>query len=339
MSYKIGSFNVRNLSFGAGAKRDLDMMAGIIREFDIIALQEVLSEGKILEGPVMSTPSGQAAAYEFSLKSRLGDNWDMCWLDPKTDSKWYPYLGDDSRGEGYAFLWRTDKFKCPLNSYGKEIRPRIYRQYRTDSSRGEIKLIRDPGYGRFQLVDMPNAEIRLITTHIVYKKPSEDNLSKTIDHGASVMRQMEFAVLARSIYTSVSEDHNDVNCVVPYTIILGDYNLNLLESSAGSPFVPAVVALDSKKNFVKWSYARTCEIEGQYCYVMHTAQSDLSTVNKDADNYSSNYDHFTYDEHTRSSIVQGEPHRLNSVDRAGGFRPYKDKISDHIPVMLEIDLR
>ena len=105
MSYKIGSFNVRNLSWGAAGSRDLDIISSIIKEFDIIALQEVLSEGKILEGPKLNDTYGQAKAYEYSLKSRLGDNWDMCWLNPKTSSKWYPFLGDDSRGEGYAFLF------------------------------------------------------------------------------------------------------------------------------------------------------------------------------------------------------------------------------------------
>ena len=88
MSYKIGSFNVRNLSLGAAASRDLDMMASIIKEFDIIALQEVLSEGKILQGIGLHDVTGQAKAYEYSLKRRLGDNWDMCWLDPQTDSNW-----------------------------------------------------------------------------------------------------------------------------------------------------------------------------------------------------------------------------------------------------------
>lgn len=122
MKYKIGSFNVRNLSWG-NKGRDLDFIASIIREYDIIALQEVLSEGKILEGPTISDPSGQVAAYERSLKYRLGDDWDMCWLDPKTKSKWYPYLGEDRRGEGYAFLWRKNRFRCPVNEYGKEIRP------------------------------------------------------------------------------------------------------------------------------------------------------------------------------------------------------------------------
>ena len=335
MSYKIGSFNVRNLSLGAGAKRDLDMMADIISEFDIIALQEVLSEGKILQGISLNDASGQARAYEYSLRSRLGDNWDMCWLDPKTDSKWYPYLGDDSRGEGYAFLWRTDKFKCPVNANGKEIRPRIYRRYKTDFSRGEMKLIRDPGYGRFQLVNMPNAEIRLITTHLIYKKPSEDNLSKVVEHGAYGMRQKEFNVLARNIYTSVSDDHNDTNCVVPYTIILGDYNLNLAESGAGSPIVPSLMIVDAQKNILNTSGTIT-----EYgFYWIHTRQADLSTVNADSDDYSSNYDHFTYDDRTRRSVVQKEPCRLNAVEKAGGFKTYKEKISDHIPIMLEIDLR
>ena len=335
MSYKIGSFNVRNLSFGAGASRDLDMIADIIKEFDIIALQEVLSEGKILQGISLNDVSGQAKAYEYSLKSRLGSNWDMCWLDPKTESKWYPYIGDDSRGEGYAFLWRTDKFRCPLNAYGKEIRPRIYRQYRTDPLRGEMKLIRDPGYGRFQLIDLPNAEIRLITTHIVYKKPSEDNLSKSVDFGAYIMRLNEFNVLARSIYTSVSDDHNDVNCVVPYTIILGDYNLNLRESGAGSPYVPAVMVIDSQKRIV----GTTSEYMDNGFYLIHTKQADLSTINKEADDYASNYDHFTFDDRTGNRVAQGIPHRLNVVERAGDYKTYKDKVSDHIPVMLEIDLK
>ncbi len=335
MSYKIGSFNVRNLSFGAGASRDLDMIADIIREFDIIALQEVLSEGKILLGIDVNDISGQAKAYEYSLKSRLGSNWDMCWLDPGTDSKWYPYLGDDSRGEGFAFLWRTDKFRCPLNAYGKEIRPRIYRQYRTDFSRGELRLKRDPGYGRFQLISMPNTEIRLITTHIVFNKPSKDNLSKEIDFGAYMMRLNEFNVLARNIYTSISDDHNDVNCVVPYTIILGDYNLNLSESGAGSPYVPPVVVVDAQKRI---SVPTSLYLD-EGLYEIRTKQTDLSTVNKEADNYANNYDHFTFDVRTVNCIVQGLPHRLNAVEKTGNLRTYKDKISDHIPIMLEIDFR
>ncbi len=335
MSYTIGSFNVRNLSWGAAGSRDLDAISSIIKEFDIIALQEVLSEGKILEGPTLNDTYGQAKAYEYSLKSRLGDNWDMCWLDPKTNSKWYPFLGDDSRGEGYAFIWRKDKFSCPINEDNKEVRPRIIHQYRTDRY-GENRLMRDPGYGRFQLVDMPNAEIRLITTHIIYGKPNEDNLSKTIDFGSYMMRRKEFEVLARSIYTSISDDHNDINCVVPYTIILGDYNLNLIESGIGSPFVDPLMIIDSKKNILQ----TTAELKDDRYYLIHTEQADLTTVNKEADNYSSNYDHFSYDSRTKNSIIPNKPHRLkNAMERVGDFKTYKEKVSDHLPIVLEINLK
>lgn len=333
MPYKIGSFNVRNLSFGAGKDR-LDHIANLIKEFDIVALQEVLSEGKMLEGAQVDNPAGQQIAYENSFRFRLGDNWDMCWLDPHTDSKWYPYIGNDSRGEGYAFLWKKYKFRCPVNEYGKEIRPRIYRQYKTDSSKGEMRLIRDPAYGRFQIVDIPNAEIRLITTHIVYNKPNEDNLSKVVDHGAALMRQKEFEVLARNVYTHISDDHTDINCNVPYTILLGDYNLNLPGSMAKSPYVRPVVVLDSQNNILP-----IYEMEEKGVLRIHTVQKDLSTINSDGDDYASNYDHFTYDDHVRDGIVQGISHRLDAVEHLGDHKTYKEKVSDHIPVMLEIDLR
>lgn len=328
MGYKIGSFNVRNLSWGAGARRDLDMIADIIREYDIIALQEVLSEGKILEGPSLKDPAGQAVAYEYSLRSRLGENWDMCWLNPETDSKWYPYIGKDSRGEGYAFLWRTDKFECPRNEHKKEIRPRVFRRYKVPED--GLRLIRDPGYGRFQVVNT-NTEIRLITTHIVYGKPDEDNLTKAVKYGTYEMREREFEIMAQNIYTRICEDVNDINFNVPYTIILGDYNLNLVESGAGSPYVPPLVVLDGQHNILP------NESEGKGHFRIYTVQKDLSTINNDGTDYSSNYDHFTYDDHVGNSIVPGTAHRLNAVEKAGGHKAYKESISDHIPIMLEID--
>ena len=51
LTYRIGSFNLRNLGFSVfdeTNKRDLKKIADIIRgeNFDVVALQEVLSEGK-----------------------------------------------------------------------------------------------------------------------------------------------------------------------------------------------------------------------------------------------------------------------------------------------------
>ena len=144
MSYRIASFNVKNLSGASG--RDLDRIAAIINdnEIDIVAMQEVLSEGKILTGIGLNSVSGQAKSYEKSLQRRLRGNWRICWCDPKTNAKNYPYLGEDSRGEGYAFLWNADKFELPLDKKGKEILPRIWRNYRASKSSEIVRLNRDP---------------------------------------------------------------------------------------------------------------------------------------------------------------------------------------------------
>ena len=334
MSYKIGSFNVRNLSFATGKER-LDHIADLIKEFDIIALQEVLSAGKMLEGTQVDNPAGQQIAYENSLRFRLGENWDMCWLDPHSESKWYPYIGNDARGEGYAFLWRKDKFKCPVNENGKEIRPGIFRQYKTDKSSGEIRLIRDPGYGRFQMVDPPYAEIRLITTHIIYNKPKAENLKVIVDASEYKMRKNEFNILAKDVYTRISENYKDINCNVPYTVILGDYNLNLMKSGAGKPYVPTIVVLDKNGNIL----STVRDIRENESYRIHTVQEDLSTINRAGNDYSSNYDHFTYDDHTEQVVQEKVAHRMDAVKRLGDFKTYKDKVSDHIPIMLEIDLK
>lgn len=322
MTYKVGSFNVRNLSFSSD-KEKLDRIAEIIKKFDIVALQEVLSEGKMLE----------------NLKFRLGDIWecsDKYWLNPQTDSKWYPYLGKDMRGEGYVFLWRKDRFALPINEKGKTFEPRIFRQYKVNSGSGELRLIRDPAYGRFQFVDMPTAELRLITTHIVYSKPYEDNLSKTIDFGSYTMRRNEFKVIAREIYTRINDNRNFYNAAVPYTIILGDYNMNLEKSGAGSPFVPSAVVFDGQANEL-----RTKERIGEDgIYHITTEQADLSTISRDGDKYASNYDHFSYDVSVKAKVIQGSPHRLDSVvNDAGGFKEYKEKVSDHVPVMVEVSLK
>ena len=218
MEYRIASFNVRNLSLGALNER-LDNIAKIIKNnnLDIIAMQEVLSEGKILTGSNQKTVMGQVKAYEHSLKSRLGKDWAICWRDPGSWSK--SYLYDDSRGEGYAFIWNTRKFEL-IEDNGEQILPRIFRKYHLPEH-GMIKLIRDPCYGRFK-VKGRCPEIRLISTHIVYGKPKNWKGDADLDVGAIMMRKNEFQILAGQIYPQIDEDHK-LN-TVPYTIMLGDYN-------------------------------------------------------------------------------------------------------------------
>ena len=334
MAYKIGSFNVKNLSLATG--RDLDRIANIILEngLDIVAMQEVLSEGKILTGINLKSVSGQAKAYDHSLKARLGRNWDICWRDPETSAKNYPFLGDDSRGEGYAFLWNTSRVELPLDEKGNKIFPRIWRNYSTGVDDGLIRLIRDPCYGRFIVKGRP-AEIRLITTHIVYGKPSADKMGINVDGGAIAMRNHEFQILAGQIYPKVSEYYKDINCTSPYTIILGDYNLNLRTSPAKMAFVPSVACFDEKGKLM-------LPEEKSYCTV-YTVQEELSTLKMNEDGLANNYDHFSFDARVKEQIVPQSAKTINAIEQHNKgenskYDTYRREVSDHLPIVIEIDI-
>lgn len=98
---RIGSFNVRNLADGEG--RDLDRIAKMINYYhlDIVALQEVLAEGKILSGITLKDPVGEAKAYVLC---QIVTNfaWAACTNQPNI-----PYVGAAAAGLRPLFL-------CPM---------------------------------------------------------------------------------------------------------------------------------------------------------------------------------------------------------------------------------
>ena len=150
MSYKIGSFNVRNLSKDNGV--NLDIIARIIagERFDIVALQEVLDSGKILDGGMGRKVRGEASAYEDYLLRRL-PGYQMRWgaSNVKKDSS-----AGDKRGEGYAFLWNTRRVELAKHitpSGEMTFNPRIWGQYSLKRADGVQRLVRDPFYGRFKI--------------------------------------------------------------------------------------------------------------------------------------------------------------------------------------------
>ena len=338
MSVKIASFNVKNLSFG-GKGRDLDRIARIIKEndFDIVALQEVLSGGKILTGVKVSDLQGQAKAYDMSLKRRLGDHWASAWRDPESKAVSSPYLGKDDRGEGYAFLWNTKKIELPKKTDGTLISPYIEHHYKIRGTNA-IRLIRDPCVGRFKIKGR-TVEIRLINTHIVYGKPKEANLDADFDLGAITMRKNEFKVLAGEIYNRVNSNHRDTSFVA-YTIILGDYNLNLSESGITNAVLPDVMYFDQKG----YEISSIESFSPDLGYSVYTLQSERSTLKKDQPSFANNYDHFSMDDHTKTQI--GSVYRFDAVRKTAYaedteeqaiFDRYRNEVSDHIPVVVEIN--
>ena len=324
MNYKIGSFNLKNL--GESSRRDFNLLARIImeEEFDVIAFQEVLSEGK-----------GVKRLLE-NFVSRELYNWDFVWNKPQ-ESKDVSKLDDiineddsgDKRGEGYAFLWNKKKFK--ILEYKKlmekrKFEPRIINSLSNDISQDVSFFARAPYYIRLQPLYGGNFELRLINIHIYYGDRTEKKINS---------RRIEYDYLTRIIYPEISKKRYGT-FRTPYTIAMGDYNLNLL-----SPFVK--------------TEAKNCDVLGVYTdstekYSVYTIQEKLSTLRNlkdgeeniiidESDVYANNYDHFTYSPELSGfeNIHCGVIDVVNKYCD-GDYTYYRKNISDHLPIVMSIKI-
>ena len=66
MQYRIGSFNMKN--FGANSTKDFEKIAEIIvgEQLDVVALQEILSEGKGVERLLEAGVEHELYNWDFS---------------------------------------------------------------------------------------------------------------------------------------------------------------------------------------------------------------------------------------------------------------------------------
>lgn len=348
--YKVGSFNTHNLSLGTN--RDIERIANMIKQnhLDIVALQEVLSDGRRITGSTDSPNKiVQTEMLKRSLMYHLGSNW-ACRVekpDNHQTSKYpYPYLGEDRREEAYAFVWNTDRIELPVINR-KIVYPKIENNYHL-REQGLLRLIRDPLVGRFRVKDR-KVEIRLITTHIINGKPKAKNLAEPIDFGALSMRRNEFKVLAGDIYAHVNDHCREMESIVPYTIILGDYNLNLQESGIMKYTLEKEIMYYDKKGISITDPTKADR-------AIYTVQHDLTTLQRDRDGYASNFDHFSFEERVKKDIFR----RCYAIDAVHGtttmmspksymmatqqpsgpdspFGIYLKDVSDHLPIVIELD--
>ena len=310
------------------------------------------------------------------LRSVLGGNdylacsagdWQGRWTKP--NSKWGTAISE----EGYAFIWNTRRIGLPINGRG-EVQPVI-------KHKKEIKFVRPPFYGRFITRDINVAfEIRLLNVHVLYTKNAKLKKLKDSDIDVSllnssckeermnVMRQMREANLSpleisqlqkfnvlddiarrkyevKNLITEVLSREEDDLGWGRYCIMLGDYNLNLINSCANYKDKRAVIEEiipygknrnEKKKYIVKQeqltSLSRPAKREKD--------PEDLYNKKTGEDRYVNNYDHFTYNINMTDSggrdIYIGEPVRIN-VDKYGlTNREYYERVSDHLPIMMEI---
>lgn len=320
MAIKIGSFNMFKFSqhrSDKDIKKDLDKIADIIKgeEFDIVALQEVFSKGALED-----------------LRTHLGPYWDCVWKAPNAKSA--------KAAEGYGYLWNNRRFR-PATGLKKEER-KISKEDRTGyakkvfdpaiQNRWHGQLLRDPLYARFESVH-GWYEIRLINTHIVYsaKSKEDESLETECSKSDALVRQQELERLL-DIYRSV-EDKVYRSSRPCYTVMLGDYNLNLKSSEAKGPYLDPV----SEKQ----------ERNGRIQKKIVTVQDELTTLkgksktepDKPIQGFANNYDHFSYDAN-RFNRIKMQYGRVNTVEKYcnNDFEQHRKEISDHVPIYLSITL-
>lgn len=321
MGIRIGSLNMCNFNLRSEGcnKKNFIRIAGIIssEQFDIVALQEVLSKQALIE-----------------LLKALGPDWDKAWMKPNNSSSF--------ASKGFSFIWNKRKIH-PVTTktpYGTRVfEPEIINQYKIDRSTGQQNLARNPYYARFTTDGLPGGaffELRLINVHIMYNKGA----TVVSDLSDSAMRENEFNVLTRAIYPKIS-DKCYGNFMPSYTIILGDYNMNLRRDwtlqQGRSP-----VYIDNEEIWIS---------DGNKTKCIKTVQDQLTTLkdpqnqeNKTDDNplrgYANNYDHFSYDA-TRFSSAEVSCSRVDAVRKYfnDNFEEYRREVSDHIPIAIDIKLR
>lgn len=336
MGYRIGSFNMRNLglaAMGNNNERDLKKIAEIIRKekFDVVALQEVLSEGKAFTSP------------DFAKKSilmELGPDWDFQWAD--TESK------IDSRREGYAFLWNKRRLRLATT----ELEDHTFRTFYPQICRiNKEEMSRRPYYARFTpqgTLGGTYFEIRLICVHTYYGKDTAEDRE---------IRQHELDVLMKDIYPQIADRVYKGN-MPHYTILLGDYNVELrrewkdefrkkqnaelrLQGKTAQP-KPAFLIADEDDivESTAWGNRRIKTVQDQLTTLKAQYDGDMGKADFEGRGYSHDYDHFSYEE----SQFEGVSMKVKRIDAVrkycdDDFEKYLKTVSDHIPIMMEIELR
>jgi deoxyribonuclease-1-like protein len=137
--FTILSWNISNLG-KTKTSENIDLIAQIISEADIICIQEV----------VASHTGSQAVAKIVNILNQKNNIWDYSISDPTQSST--PYLK-----ERYAFIWRKNKFK--INR--KFELEKIYNKY----------IEREPYIGSFTI---DNFEIKIFNYHAITKNSNPE---------------------------------------------------------------------------------------------------------------------------------------------------------------------
>lgn len=339
MGYKIGSFNLKNIglaALGSKSDRDLKKIAEIIRKekFDVVALQEVLSEGKAFISPDFT---------KKSIMMELGPEWDFQWANAETALA-------DTRNEGYAFVWNTRRLRM-ATSILQDNSERIFypRICRID----KVDMQRRPYYARFTPSGTPEGgpwvEFRLLCIHTYFGKDTK------IDRE---IRQHELDVLMTDIYPQITDRVYRSN-MPHYTLLMGDYNVelwrpwkeearkqeNAMRRLQGKYPLPKPATLIANEEDIiestKWGRRKIKTVQHEFTTLKAVDSANDSNVTElESRGYAHDYDHFSYEE-SQFEGIKMKVRRVDAVRKYCGddFEKYLKTVSDHIPIMMEIELK
>ena len=322
MSYVIGSFNMLKMDLKSNdeTKKNFNNIAKIIKRegFDVVALQEVISEFAIKH-----------------LVKYLGEmNWNYVFK-PSTIT-----VSKDAQKEGYAFIWKKNKFNLVDADSAVEtkdeyrIRKNGFGQFVHENS-----LVRPPLVIRLSTADIigsSNFELRLINTHIAFNSP----VNCMDKYNDSDLRKMELKTLSEEVYRKVSSKRYGTN-LPAYTFLLGDYNLCL--AGEGTPVVDEIIDITNKRKLKTVQKEKTSLKQTKQNYATDDLNSekdnDIKTEN-DFDNYSRNYDHFSYevDLDDKLSLTATRVEALGKY-YYNDLELFRKEISDHVPIKLVLNLK
>lgn len=176
--------------------------------------------------------------------------------------------------------------------------PQVFHRYKADP-----RMLREPVLARFVPVDFKlNFEIRLVNVHIVHHLKDSPNPVKD--------RKYECSLAKGVIYETVDKPPTgkDGSFRSVFTVVLGDYNLDCDACNQCGPEI--IRTFQDEKTTLKAS-----ELEP---------------------GYKNSYDHFSY--RADSTVPRNTPRRIDAVDHYfnGDFKGYRDNVSDHIPIKLEL---
>lgn len=339
MGYKIGSFNLRNIgltALGSNSERDLKKIAEIIckEKFDVVALQEVLSEGKAFTSPDFA---------KKSIMMELGKEWDFQWANAETTLA-------DTRNEGYAFVWNTRRLRLATtimqDNSERIFYPRICRLDKVD-------MQRRPYYARFTPSETPEGgpwvEFRLLCIHTYYGKNTKMD---------RLIRQHELDVLMTDIYPQIADRVYRSN-MPHYTLLLGDYNVelwrpwkeearkqeNVIRKLQGKYPIPKPATLIANEEDIiestKWGNRKIKTVQHEFTTLKTVDNTkSLEEVELESRGYAHDYDHFSYEE-SQFEGVKMKARRVDAVRKycRDDFDKYLKTVSDHIPIMMEIELK